>query len=86
VESELLQEIKQLNIEIPLLQAIKDVPELNQFIKQYCIKMQGRKKNFPPTIQVEGKVVDLLEGEIPLPKYGDPGNPVITVFISGVEI
>ncbi|KAH9320498.1 hypothetical protein KI387_015137, partial [Taxus chinensis] len=85
-ESELVQELRKLNIEIPLLQAIKDIPELNKLIKILCLKNLGRKKQYPKTIKVDGKLVDLLVGKLLHPKYGDPGSLVIFVSIGKKDV
>jgi hypothetical protein len=59
-------------IHIPLLQAIKDVPNLNRFIKDDCIKRPGRKRKDSPTINVLGKLDDLILGNLIVPMYLDP--------------
>ncbi|KAH9307034.1 hypothetical protein KI387_011438, partial [Taxus chinensis] len=78
-EFELVQELRKLNIEIPLLQTIKDIPELKKLIKILCMKFFGRKKQYPKTIKVDGKLADLLAEKFLFPKYGDLGSPVISV-------
>lgn len=86
-ESELLKELKQLNIVVKVLLAIKDVPELNRLVKEMCLKKVGRKKRaFPKTIQIDGKVADLLSEKLTNPKYGDPGTPFITTSIGKTKI
>ena len=49
-ETELLGELKNLCVNIPLLQAIKDVPIYNKLIKEKCFKHPGRRKRDSPTI------------------------------------
>ena len=45
-----------------------------------------RKRKEPPTIHVAGQLVELMFG-IPLVKtYGDPRNPIVTIFINDVSI
>ncbi|KAH9319992.1 hypothetical protein KI387_021761, partial [Taxus chinensis] len=78
--------LRKLNIEIPLLQAIKNIPKLNKLIKMLCLKILGRKKQYPKTIKVDGKLVDLLAGKLFLPKYKNPGSPVISVSIGNKDI
>jgi hypothetical protein len=81
-ENELLGELKNLCVKIPLLQAIKDVPIYNRFIKEECIKRPGRKRKDTPTINVIGQLVDLMLGRIIVPKYLDPGIPLVNVHIN----
>ena len=37
-------------------------------------------------IQLVGKIVDIMMGKIAIPKYLDPGNPVVKTHINGIEI
>lgn len=86
-KSELLQEIRKLNIFILVLQAVKQVPELNKLVKELCIQKGGRRKKvYPKTIKVDGKVADLLAGNLVISKYGDPSNLVITIFIGVTRV
>jgi len=83
----LFKELKKLNISIPILQAIKEVPELNKRVKELCIRKGGRrKKDYPNTIQVDGKEADLLFGKLLNPKYGDPGTLIITAYIGDSKV
>eukprot|EP00253_Pinus_taeda_P023617 PITA_23617 len=85
-ETELLGELKQLCVKIPLLQAIKDVPIYNKLIKEKCFRHPGRRKRDAPTINVIGQLSDLMLGQVICPKYLDPGSPVVDVHINGTII
>jgi len=61
-ETELLGELKNLCVKIPLLQAIKDVPIYNKLIKDKCFKHLGRQRRYTPTINVIGQLFDLMLG------------------------
>ena len=50
------------------------------------MKKQGRKPKDALTIHVVGKLSKLMMGNIPLAKYDDPGNPIVTVHIGYTEI
>jgi hypothetical protein len=76
-----LGELKILCVKIPLIQAIKDVPIYNKVIRYLCIRKPGRKKQDPPTIHVVGQLSELMLGQTVNPKYVDPGNPVVQVYI-----
>ena len=76
---DLLGELKNLCVKIPLLQAIQDIPIYEKNIKELCIKNPKRRTTTNPTVQIVGTLSDLLSGmETPI-KYGDPGNPIVTV-------
>ena len=82
-ETELLGELKHLCVKIPLLQAIKDVPIYNRWIKEKCFRHPGRCKRDDPTINVIGQMSDLMLVHIIYLKYLDPGSPVVDVHING---
>eukprot|EP00253_Pinus_taeda_P030192 PITA_30192 len=63
-ETKLLEELKQLCVKIPLLQAIKDVPIYNKLIKEKCFKHLGKRKRDAPTINVIGQLSDLMLGQL----------------------
>ena len=80
---DLLGELKNLCIKIPLLQPIQDIPIYAKTIKELCIKKPKRRTKTNPTVQIVGTLSDLLSGmETPV-KYEDPGNPIVTVKING---
>ena len=77
----LLGELQNLYVKIPLLQAIQDVPIYAKTIKYICVKNPGRKPKDPLTVHVVGDLSTLMNGKIPPVKYGDPGNPTVIVKI-----
>jgi len=81
-EFDLLGELQNLFVKIPLLQAMKDAPIYAKTLREYCSK----KSKDPLTIHVMGKLSDFMIGNSMPIKYGDPGNPVLIVQINGVEI
>ena len=46
-EYDILNELKNICVKIPLLQAIKDIPIYSKVIKEICIKHLGKKKKRP---------------------------------------
>jgi len=85
-EFDLLGELQNLFVKIPLLQAMKDVPIYAKTLREYCSKKPTKKTKDPLTIHVTGKLSDFIMGKSMLVKYGDMGNPILTVQINGVEI
>jgi len=65
---------------------MKDVSTYAKTIKEYCSKKPGRKPKDPLTMRVMGKILDIMFRKSILAKYGDPGNLILTVHISGVGI
>eukprot|EP00253_Pinus_taeda_P029834 PITA_29834 len=85
-ETELLGELKQLCVKIPLLHTIKDVPIHNKLIKEKCFRHPGKRKRDAQTINVIGQLSDLILRQVICPKYLDPGSPVVDVHINGTII
>ena len=82
----LLGELKNLYVKIPLLQALHDVPIYAKTIWELCVRKPGRKPRDPPTVHVQGKISELIMGKIPLAKYDDPGNPTVIVQIGDTQL
>ena len=77
----LLGELRNLYVKIPLLQALQDVPIYARTIRDLCTKKAGRKPRDPPIVHVIGNLSSLITGKAPVTKYGDPRNPTVTVQI-----
>ena len=77
----LLGELKNLHVKIPLLQALHDVPIYAKTIRDLCVRKPGRKPRDPPNVHVIGKLFELIMGKNLLAKYDDPGKPTIIVHI-----
>eukprot|EP00253_Pinus_taeda_P033343 PITA_33343 len=77
----LLWELQNLSVKIPLLQALKDVPIYARTVRDICIKKPDRKAKDPLTVHVMGDLAALMSGKTPPVKYGDPGPPTVTVQV-----
>jgi hypothetical protein len=55
-------------------------------VRDLCIKKPGRKPKDPLTVHVVGDLSELMLGKTPPIKYGDPGNPIVTVTIGQTSI
>jgi hypothetical protein len=80
---DIVGELKNLYVKIPLLQALQDIPIYAKTIKELCGKNPRRKTKNPSTVHVVGTLSDLILGKQEPVKYTDPGNPVVTVQIQG---
>jgi len=81
-----LDELKNVYIKIPLLQAIKEIPILAKTIKELSIKKPRRKEKETKKIYLVGKIADIMMGKIAIQKYVDPGSPIVKTHTNGVEI
>jgi len=81
-----LDELKNVCIKIPLLQAIREIPILAKTIKELSFKRPGRKPRDTRRIHLVGKIVDIMMGKITMQKYADPDSPIVKTHMNGVEI
>lgn len=75
--------LKQVTVNLPLIDAIKQIPSYAKFLKDLCThkrKLQVQKKVF-----LTEQVSSLFESTLP-PKYNDPGCPTISITIGGKVI
>eukprot|EP00253_Pinus_taeda_P016598 PITA_16598 len=77
----LLGELQNLDVKIPLLQALRDVPIFARIVRDICIKKPGRKAKEPLTVHVMGELTALMTEKYPPVKYGDPGHPIVIVQV-----
>ena len=82
----LLGELKNIYVKIPLLQALHDVPIYARTIQDLCTRKPRRKPRDPPTVHVIGNLSELIMGKTLLVEYDDPGNPTVTVQIGSTQI
>ncbi|RVW18308.1 Uncharacterized protein K02A2.6 [Vitis vinifera] len=78
--AEILEVLRQVKVNIPLLDMIKQVPTYAKFLKDLCTIKRGltvNKKAF-----LTKQVSAILQCKSPL-KYKDPGSPTISVMIGG---
>lgn len=81
-----MKELRNVYVKIPLLQAIKDVPIYTKVIRGLFIKKPSRKQKDLPTIHLVGQFFYYLLGNLPILKYANPGNPVVTISINNTLI
>jgi hypothetical protein len=51
-----------------------------------CSKKPGKKQTDPPTVHLIGDLFEYISKKPKLSKYGNPGNPVVTITINEVSI
>ena len=70
----IIEIFNQVKINVPLLNAIQQVPSYAKFLKDMCTKK--RKINVPKKVFLATNISELLSGPIPV-KYKDLGSPTI---------
>ena len=68
-------ELKNVCIKIPLLQAIRDVPIYSKLVRELCLKKPGRKQKDPPTIHVLGQLSNYISDCSLPPKFCKSWEP-----------
>ena len=82
-QARILEVLRQVKVNIPLLDIIKQVPTYAKFLKELCTIKKGlgiEKKAF-----LTEQVIAIIQSKNPV-KYKDPGSPTISVNIGGTCI
>ena len=79
-QTEILEVLRQVKVNIPLLDMIKQVPTYAKFLKDLCTLKRGL--NVDKTTFLTEKVSSIIQHKT-LVKYKDPRSPTISVNIGG---
>ena len=79
-QTEILEVLRQVKVNIPLLDMIKQVPTYAKFLKDLCTV--NRRLNVDKKSFLIEQVSDIRQCKTPV-KYKDPGCPTISVNIGG---
>ena len=75
----ILGELKNIYVKIPLIQSIHGVPICANIVRDMVVKKIGKNPKDPPTMHVVGKLSELILGRAPIAKYDEPDNPIVSV-------
>nr|XP_043612451.1 uncharacterized protein LOC122584311 [Erigeron canadensis] len=82
-EEEMWEIFKQVKINIPLIDIIKQVPAYAKYLKDLCT--QKRQHKLPKKIVLNEEVSAVVMGILP-PKLQDPGAPLITIQVGDFKM
>jgi hypothetical protein len=82
---DMMETFKQVKVNIPLLDAIKQIPTYAKFLKDLCTQKRKNRKCIPKKIVLTEQVSSLIQHNT-LPKLKDPGAPTISCVIGNTEI
>ena len=82
-QTQMLEVLRQVKVNIPLLDMIKQVPTYEKFLKDLCTVKRGLNVK-ERAFQTE-QVSDIIECKTPV-KYKNPGCPTISVNIGGISV
>ena len=81
--SEIYELFKQVKLNIPLLNAIKQIPSYAKFLKDLCIVK--RKLGVYKEAFMTEQSTSLIRNNLP-PKYKDPGSPTISIVLGNSKL
>nr|GEV37009.1 hypothetical protein [Tanacetum cinerariifolium] len=76
---------KQVKINLPFIDAIKQIPAYAKFLKDLCTKKRKLKATLPKKIDLTKHVSVFLSSSL-LPKFKDPEAPLILVMVGNISI
>ena len=82
-QTEMLEVLRQVKVNISLLDMIKQVPTYAKFLKDLCTVKRGLNVN--KKVFLTEQVSAIIECKTPV-KYKDPGCPTISVNIGGISV
>ena len=82
-QTKILEVLRQVKVNIPLLDMIKQVPTYAKFLKDLCIVKRGL--NVDKKAFLTEQVSSIIQRKTPV-KYKDPGSPTISVNIGGTYV
>ena len=82
-QTEMLEVLRQVKVNIPLIDMIKQVPTYAKFLKDLCTVKRGLNVNKKAFLTEQ--VSAIIECKTPV-KYKDPGCPTISVNIGGISV
>jgi hypothetical protein len=81
----MMEVFKQVKINIPLLDTIKQVPTYAKFLKDLCTQKRKSINHIPKKVLLTEHVSSLIQHNTP-PKFKDSGAPTISCIIRQKEI
>ena len=82
-KEEMWEVFKQVKVNLPLLEAIKQVPAYAKFLKELCT--QKRQQKVPKRVDLTERVSAVLKGDLP-PKLQDSGTPLINIQVGNFQM
>jgi hypothetical protein len=82
---DMMETFKQVKINIPLLDAINQIPAYAKFLKDLCTQKRKNQKHIPKKVILTEQVSSLIQHNTP-PKFKEPGAPTILCIIGNTEI
>nr|GEV52236.1 hypothetical protein [Tanacetum cinerariifolium] len=82
---DMCETFKQVKINLPLIDAIKQIPAYTKFLKDLCTHKKKLNATFPKKIDLTEHVNAVISSSLP-PKFKDHGAPLISVVVGNITI
>ena len=82
---DMMEMFKQVKINLPLLDAIKQIPSYAKFLKDLCTQKRKTRAQVSKKVFLTEQVSSILQNSTP-PKFKDPGAPTISCVIGNHSI
>lgn len=79
-QENMLEVFKQVKINLPLLDAIKQIPSYAKFLKDLCTHKRKARANLKESVTIPPNVCSILQLDT-VPKLPDPGIPTLKCVI-----
>ncbi|XP_071687890.1 uncharacterized protein [Rutidosis leptorrhynchoides] len=76
---------KQVKINLPLLDAIRQLPYYAKFLKDLCTQKRKQRASLPKNMELTDHLSAVIFGTLPH-KFKDPGTPLIAVNVGNVNV
>ncbi|GAV63041.1 hypothetical protein CFOL_v3_06563 [Cephalotus follicularis] len=82
---EMMELFKQVQINLPLLDAIRQVPSYAKFLKDLCTRKRKLRTHIPKTVHLTEQASAVISNKFP-PKFKGLGTPLISCKIGNLKI
>ncbi|XP_071699757.1 uncharacterized protein [Rutidosis leptorrhynchoides] len=84
-QEDMWETFKQVKINLPLLDVIRQVPSYAKFLKDLCTQKRKQRATLPKKVELTEHLSAVVSGTLP-PKFKDPGTPLIAVTVGNVNV
>ncbi|CAN6440456.1 unnamed protein product [Victoria cruziana] len=81
---DMLETFRSVRINLPLLDAIQQVPAYARFLKELCTRKR-KSRRVPECVMLSAGISSLLQRRLP-PKLKDPGAPIIPCMLGDIHV
>ncbi|XP_071734296.1 uncharacterized protein [Rutidosis leptorrhynchoides] len=84
-QEDMWETFKQVKINLPLFDAIRQVPSYAKFLKDLCTQKRKQRATLPKKVELTEHLSAVVSGTLPL-KFNYPGTPLIAVTVGNANV